>query len=326
MACRGTIELIESILDYGALLDAETHAFIARTARWYPPETVGYPIERQRVIYDAMCREFHAGHPAGVSAADHVIALDDLRVATREYGAAGAGAPLARVVYLHGGGFLVGGLDSHDDVCAELCAGTGLPITAVDYRLSPEHVHPAAFDDALAATRECWLRHRKPIILCGDSAGGNLAAAVAHRLRGGAVLIAGQVLIYPGLGGDITRGSYVRHANAPLLTRDEVAFYTSIRRSTAPAADDPTFAPLKDSSFDGLPPTVVLTAECDPLSDDGRDYCARITEAGGKAIHVNEIGLVHGFLRARTTVKRARESFQRIALAVQHLANTRWPW
>ena len=298
-------------MNYDTLIDAETWAFIRRTDSFYPPETATYPIDRQRAIYDGMCREFFQGYPAGVAVHDAPVA----GVPCRHY--AGRGGPV-RVIYYHGGGFVVGGLDSHDDICAEICDRTGLPVTSVDYRLSPEHRHPAAFDDALAVAQA--MLAAGPVILVGDSAGGNLAAAVSHVLRADAGLW-GQVLIYPGLGGDFDKGSYIAHAKAPMLTRDDVVFYKGIRApGGVPPENDPTWAPMCDPDFTGLPPTVAVAAECDPISDDARDYVARILGAGGRAELIEEPGLVHGYLRARTTVTRARDSFARILDRIARMA------
>ena len=135
--------------DYERLIDSEIWAFIRRTDEWFPPETIGLPIERQREIYDAMCRAFHAGRPASVATQDLVIDIGGRSLPARRYLRAGT-SPSATIVYYHGGGFILGGLDSHDDICAELCAGTGYDVLSVDYRLAPEHLHPAAFADAMA--------------------------------------------------------------------------------------------------------------------------------------------------------------------------------
>ena len=297
--------------DYARLIDDETRAFIRATEAAYPPDTATATIPRQREIYDAMCRVFYRGRPAGLAVADAALA----GVPCRHYGTGGA----ARVVWLHGGGWVVGGLDSHDDVCAEIAAATGYRLTAVDYRLSPEHRHPAAFDDACAVTRAV-AAEGLPVVLAGDSAGGNLAAAVAHALRGQWVPIAGMVLVYPGLGGPHDRGSMVTHAQAPMLTAADVEFYHGIR--AAPGQDlshDPTAFPRADRDYTGLPPALIVTAECDPLSDDGRDYRDRILAAGGQAVWVEEKGLVHGYLRARQSVARARQSFARIVAGIAAL-------
>jgi len=305
--------------DYARLIDAATWAFIRETEGWYPPDATGLTIAGQRAVYDRMARAFHRGRPAGVTTRDRPFG----GVACRVYRPA---AVVFTVLYLHGGGFVVGGLDSHDDICAEIAAATGARVVAVDYRLAPEHRHPAAFDDALAAARAVAVEFPGPLILAGDSAGGCLAAAVAQRARAGGPAVAGQVLIYPGLGGASDRGSYLSHAHAPMLSRDDVLWYARIRHGGGQArCDDPTADPLRDSDFAGLPPSVIISAECDPLADDGRDYRDRIRAAGGRADWICEAGLVHGYLRARASVPRAAASFGRITAAIAALGRGHWP-
>jgi len=310
--------------DYTKLIDAETWAFIERTNSYYPPDTIDYTIARQREIYDRMCREFFAGYPQGVTVETSAITTPTHNIPIRTYRS--APQPAATVLYIHGGGFILGGLDSHDDVCAELCARTGYEIVSVDYRLAPEHLHPAAFDDAMSAFAWAASTHDRPILLCGDSAGGNLCAATAHATRGHAKRPAGQVLIYPGLGGDRSKGSYVTHAEAPMLTMRDLEFYKHIRTGGQDRSGDAALAPLADTDFAKLPPTVLVTAECDPLSSDGEAYRDRIVAAGGRATWFEEPGLVHGYLRARHTVGRARESFTRIVDAVAALGRGAWLW
>jgi acetyl esterase len=310
---------------YEALLDPAMWAYIDRINGWYPPEILDLPIDRQRAVYDAMCRAFHQGYPAGVEATDSVIAGGAHAIPIRCYRLQGERAP-ATVVYYHGGGFVLGGLDSHDDICAELCAGTGFSVVSVDYRLAPEHLHPAAFDDARTAFDWAAATIGLPVVLCGESAGGNLAAAVAHATRGNAVQAIGQVLIYPDLGGGTSTASHVEHAEAPLLTARDVEFYRRIRSGNAYAPGDATLEPLCDSDFSGLPPTVVITAECDPLSSYGEAYRELILAAGGQAWWREEPRLVHSFLRARTTVPRAAEAFACIIGAVAALGRGAWPY
>ncbi|MER9587139.1 alpha/beta hydrolase [Mesorhizobium sp. M0276] len=298
---------------YETRLDPELWAYIDAVNAWYPPEILGQPIDKQRAVYDRMSRAFHQGRPPGVMASDSLIAAAGRDIPIRRYRLAGAGAK-AMVVYFHGGGFILGGLDSHDDICAELCAGTGFDVLSVDYRLAPEHVHPAAFDDAVTAFEWAAAATDLPLVLCGESAGGNLAAGVAKATRRGAAI--GQVLIYPDLGGDQAAGSYVEHAEAPLLSLHDIAFYRDVRSTRRQSPGDPTFQPLRDTDFSGLPPTVIVTAECDPLSSDGETYRDRILTAGGRAWWHEEPRLVHSFLRARTTVPAAAEAFARIVGAV----------
>lgn len=303
---------------YQTLIDGPTWEFIHQTYAAYPADTASLSVTDQRAIYDRMCRAFHRGYPAGVTASDRSFG----GVPCRHYpGARGT------VIYFHGGGYVVGGLHSHDDVCAEIRGTTGLHVVSVEYRLCPEHPHPAAYDDALTATRAIAAELPGPILLAGDSAGGNLAAATAQAIgRNGALGIVGMVLIYPGLGGDRQTGSYVTHADAPMLAATDVEYYAGIRHAGAEPAPDPTFAPLSDTDFSGLPPTLAIAAEFDPLSDDAAAYAAKLRAAGCLAHAVTETGLVHGYLRARATVPRAAASFSRITTALADLAAGRWPY
>jgi acetyl esterase len=299
-----------TVTDYQSLIDAPTWAFIRRTEACYPADTASRSIAEQRAIYDAMARAFHCGYPPGITAHDESIADVPCRIYQ---------GVLPAVIYLHGGGFIMGGLDSHDDVCAEICARTGFQVVSVDYRLAPEHLHPAAYDDALAVARA--IADQGPYILAGDSAGGTLAACITHTLRHDTPP-RGQVLIYPGLGGSPDHGSYLTHANAPMFTRDDALFFRNIRhQDDAPQVDATVYA-LHDTDFAHLPPTVVFSAECDPSADTGRDYCTRITATGGHAEWHLEHGLVHGYLRARASVPRAAASFSRITTAIATLGAT----
>lgn len=309
--------------DYKTLIDAETWAFIEKTNSYYPPDTIDYTIAQQRAIYDRMCREFFAGYPDGVTAETTIIAAHDIPI--RIYRSTTPGHA-AMVLYIHGGGFILGGLDSHDDVCAELCARTGFEVVSIDYRLAPEHLHSAAFDDALHAFEWAASNYDCPILLCGDSAGGNLCAALAHATRSHTKKSIGQVLIYPCLGGDRSQGSYLTHAEAPMLTVRDLDFYRDVRTGGLDGTGDITLYPLADADFIGLPPTVLITAQCDPLSSDGEAYRDRVLAAGGHADWFEEPGLVHGYLRARHTVGRARASFNRIVEAVSVLGKGDWIW
>ncbi|TIN12009.1 alpha/beta hydrolase [Mesorhizobium sp.] len=311
--------------DYKKLIDAETWAFIERTNSYFPPDAIDYTIDQQRDIYDRMCREFSAGHPDNITAETTAIATPSHSIPIRIYRTPAPEAA-AMVLYFHGGGYILGGLDSHDDLCAELCSRTGYELVSVDYRLAPEHLHPAGFDDAISAFEWAATTYKRPILLCGDSAGGNLAAAVSHATRGHARRPIGQVLIYPGLGGDRSQGSYVTHAEAPMLTVRDLDFYTNTRTGGEDRTGDLTLSPLADADFANLPPTVLITAQCDPLSSDGEAYRDRLVAAEGHAYWFEEPGLVHGYLRGRHTVGRARSSFTRIVDAVSALGRGEWIW
>ena len=163
-------------------------------------------------------------------------------------------------------------------------------------------------------------------MLAGESAGGNLAACLVHHVRGHAHAPIGQVLIYPSLGGDPTKGSYVTHAEAPMLTTRDLGFYKNIRTGGVDLSGDPPYQPLADTDFSDLPRTVIFTAECDPLSSDGETYRDRVKRAGGQAYWCEEHGLPHGYLRGRHTIDRAGRSFARVIEAIAGFGNGEWPY
>ncbi|MCA0203310.1 MAG: alpha/beta hydrolase [Proteobacteria bacterium] len=299
--------MTDTITDY-SWLPADIRAFIDRTLAAYPADAVNFSIAQQRAFYDQLCRDFDQPHPPGLKATDETIAGVPCRcyVPTR---------PLTGItgIYFHGGGFVVGGLESHDAIVAELAEQAGLTMIAVDYRLVPEHPHPAAYDDCAAVVDAV----PGPKVVVGDSAGGTLAASISAT-RGD---IVGQVLIYPGLGGGPDMPSFTRHAKAPMLTAEECLYYEKIRYGGAePPQGDVTARPLDAESYGDLPPTAIFTAEADPIASGGVEYAARLAEEGVPVSLTEEPGMVHGYLRARHMAKGARESFDRIAEALRDLA------
>lgn len=312
-------------VEYRVLIDEETWAFIDRINSFYPPEAIDWPIEKNRAVYDRMSREFHAGHPASVTAETSAFQTGGRSVPVRIYRRASAGEH-AVILYLHGGGFVLGDLESHDDICAELCAGTGYTAVSIDYRLAPEHTGSAAYDDAMAGLQWVTARFGRPVVLVGESAGASLAASLSHNSRRMSSAPVGQVLIYPSLGGDDPKPSMARHAEAPLLSARDVAFYRTIRTSGQPTGGDSRYEVLADQDFSDLPPTVIFSAGCDPLASDGPLYAGRIEAAGGKARAIEEMGLPHGYLRGRHMAQRAGESFARIVAATAALGRGDWPY
>ncbi|SFH92777.1 alpha/beta hydrolase [Albimonas pacifica] len=304
--------------DYDWILEADTRAFVETSRRNSRVE--GEPTAAsRRAAYDANCRYWHNGRPEGVQVEDLSCEGPRGPIPLRRYVPA-SGPGSAFILYLHGGGFVVGGLDSHDDICAEMAHRTGYETVSVDYRMAPEFQHPAFFDDAFAAWE--WAvaaAGGRPLVISGDSAGGTLAAAVVHASRGREGAPVGQVLIYPSLGGDPTRGSFVLHADAPLLSRADRAFYASQRDMSLVPDDDPRAWPLRDPDVSGLPMTVCINAQCDPLADDGKAYRDRILAVGGRAFSVEEPGLTHGFLRARHASRQAGLAFDRIVESLRAL-------
>lgn len=303
---------------YHDLLDAQVWQYIRDTEAWYPPDAVDLSIKEQRSVYDRMCRAFHHGIPDGVTSRDEHIgaASASHSVPIRRYQSAHA-TNRAVILYFHGGGFVVGGLETHDDICAEICHSTGCEVISVDYRLAPENTFPDDFNDAQTVFQHVTDQTTVPIITVGDSAGGNIAAALGHWSRDQPRPPIAQVLIYPGLSSELTGGSFDEHRLAPGLTTADTVFYKSLRcGGDEEILRQKHCSPLNDPDFSGLPLTTVFTAQCDPLRDNGRGYCDRVNRAGGKARYFEEAGLIHGYLRARHQVDKAAQSFERIINAI----------
>lgn len=279
---------------------------------FYPSDAVDASIAQQRRWYDALCARFDQPLPDGLVFADGMVQ----RIAIRRYRPRKITTRTV-LLYLHGGGFVVGSLESHHAICAEIADFAGAELVSIDYRLAPDYRWPAQTDDGLAVLRHLLSSEGK-VVLIGDSAGGNLAAGLALRAREeGLSGVAGQVLIYPALGGDLDTGSYVEMAEAPGLTTADVAYYREILQAPA---NDPVAEPLHASSLAGLPPAFITVAHFDPLRDDGRHYAARLAEAGVEVVFREEPQMVHAWLRARHISDGARDGFRAVCEAVRRFA------
>ena len=212
-----------------------------------------------------------------------------------------ADTPLPVVVYFHGGGFVIGDIASHDTTCQRLAAGVPALVVSVDYRLAPEHRFPAAVDDCEAAT--AWASAHSPefggdpsrLAVAGDSAGGNLAAVIARRARaGGGPSIAFQLLVYPVT--DMTRSlpSHTENGTGYLLDSDAMSWFLDNYLAKADRRH-PDASPLFADDLSGLPPAFVLTAEFDPLRDEGEAYAERLRTAGVPVTTSRYDGMIHGF-------------------------------
>lgn len=295
---------------YNNLKDPGIRAFMIAGERFYPADAVNFAMAEQRAFYDKYCAHFRKPRPASVAVNEESIGEVPCRTYTPP------NAANAILLYLHGGGYVLGGLDSHDDVCAEIADRARVKVVGVQYRLAPEHPFPAAFDDCYAVAKALAQRTGR-LLVAGDSAGGNLTAAVSLKTRDvGGPTIAGNILIYPGLGGDMSKGSYVTEANAPGLTLKDVLYYRDVYKG----GDSKYAEPLRETDYRGLPPTFVVSAAIDPLHDDGAEWVRRLQGAGVAATFRSEPLLVHAYLRARHMSDPARASFTAIVDAVHSLA------
>jgi acetyl esterase len=221
--------------------------------------------------------------------------------------------PFPLMVFFHGSGFVVCSLDTHDGMCRNLCAGTGCVVVSVDYRLAPEAKFPAAPDDCLAATR--WAVANAAalgadpgrVFVAGDSAGGNLAAVTALRIRdeGGPALL-GQLLIYPVTDYyDSGTPSMTENAEGYGLGRAGMIWFWDHYLASAADGAHPHASPLRAARLDGLPPALVVTAELDPLRDEGEYYAERLRQAGVPTEAKRWDGMNHGFFFWPGVVDRA---------------------
>lgn len=296
---------------YAGLMDPGIRNFMIAGELFYPPDAVNFTMAEQRAFYDRYCEHFRKARPATISTQDFTMGS----IACRRYHKAGTVNPPV-LLYLHGGGFVLGGLDSHDDACCGFCEGAEVDVVAVEYRLAPEHTYPAQIDDCWAVLQH--LAEREPrIIIGGDSAGGNLSAAIAIKVRdAGGPRLLGQVLIYPGLGGDMTQGSYITQAQAPGLSTSDVVYYRDVYKGDGSKLAEP----LRETDFTGLPPAFLIAAGLDPLHDDCEAYAAQLRNAGVAAQVRDEPLLVHAFLRARYMSAPAAAAFAAIVAAIHSLA------
>ena len=249
-------------------------------------------------------------------------------IPVRIYRPVGPG-PFGVLVYYHGGGWTIGDLETHDKECRILCRDAGRVVVSVDYRLAPEHPFPAAVEDAWAALREIAARAADleaipgRLAVGGDSAGGNLTAVVAQMARdaGGPALDL-QILIYPSVDNrdDAPERYLSRRENAagPMLLAETMTYFIGHYLGEGnPDRTDPRLSPLLAPSLAGLPPALVLTAECDPLRDEGAAYAAALRAAGGAVRHLAYAGMPHAFFQLSPVFDAGREALAECASALR---------
>ncbi len=284
-------------------LSAEMQSFVNQCALFQPADD---SLSEMRVAYDALCRYFTPALPDGLQVEDHALPVAGGFIPLRLYRPAAAMPPAGWpcVLYLHGGGWMLGGLDSHAFIAAPLAQECAAAVLVVDYRLAPEHVFPAAFEDCMAVWDTLRVDgltlgiNAARVVVAGDSAGGNLAAALCLAARGKpGPPLRGQALLYPALAGAAILPSAIEHAMAPLLSRADMAYYLKQYAPDPALHADPRLAPLAASNLAALPPSFVAVAEYDPLRDDGLRYVQRLQAHGVAAeCHVGR-GLLYGCLR-----------------------------
>jgi acetyl esterase len=305
-------------------LESATAAILAHIAAEGGPELYEMAITESRSMY----REMQPDLPEIVvhSVEDRVIDGPAGPIPVRIYRPSAAPAPVH--VHFHGGGWVIGDLDTHDRDCREICVGADCIVVAVDYRLAPEHIFPAAPEDCYAAF--CWATANVhslgalpgPMSVGGDSAGGNLAAAVAlmARDRNGPA-IAMQLLIYPVTDATMESASYRDNADGYLLSRTMMSWFWDHYCPDLALRADPLASPITAEDLSGLPPALVMTAEFDPLRDEGEAYAERLIAAGVEVEVRRFDGLVHGFFSQAGMIDAAREGVDLVLKALRKAHN-----
>lgn len=227
------------------------------------------------------------------------------------------------VVFFHGGGWVIGDLESHDHMARAISSKAECVVVAVDYRLAPEHKFPAAADDAWAALE--WVATHATelgvdgnrIAVAGDSAGGNLAAVVAVQARDSEhVEVIQQVLLYPVVDGDCERPSMEENAEGYMLTRGAMDWFHEQYATTDADRVDPRYSPI-NAELAGVAPAIVVTAEYDPLRDQGNAYAVALTDAGVDVIHTQYDGMIHGFFSMDAGLDTAAQAQDEVAAALK---------
>jgi acetyl esterase len=305
----------------GSPLDPRVASFLASAAQ-APPIYELSPNQARRAF--ARSAGDVVGPPDPIAAIFNcTIPCPSGQLPLRVYRAHGAGPRSPVFVYFHGGGWVIGDLDTHEVIGRSLAARAGCVAVSVDYRRAPEHRFPAAVEDAWSATE--WVAENSDAIAVdplriavgGDSAGGNLAAVVAIRARDRGISLAAQLLVYPVTDSRRDSPSYGRFGDGYGLTRRAMAWYWSHYLGPDGDGDHPEASPLRADDVSGAAPAYVLTAEYDPLRDEGEAYAARLAAAGVPVTLRRFDGVHHGFWRMTALLPQATEALDDAASALR---------
>jgi acetyl esterase len=305
-------------------LDPQAKGLLDAMAANPGPRIIDLPVPEAREMYRGIAATLDLqGVPIG-KVEDRNIPGPDGDIPVRLYTPVAAGGDaLPVLVYFHGGGWVIGDLETHDALCRTFANEAGCKVVAVDYRLAPEHRFPAAADDCLAAVK--WVEANGSdigvdatrIAVAGDSAGGNLAAVVSQLAKAGkGPKIAFQLLIYPVTDTDVDTASYRANAAGYFLERDGMIWFFDHYLNGADR-NDTRIAPLKAASLAGLPPAYVVTAGFDPLKDEGRAYAEALKAAGVPTEYVNYEGMIHGFFNLQGAFDVSRDAVKAAAKALK---------
>ena len=303
-------------------LDRPTRDLLARIAALGAPPTHHLPPDEARAAMRARQARLDPG-PEMYAREDVLVPVEGGRIAVRVL--TPAPTPAGVLLYLHGGGWVLGDLDGFEPLGRRLAAETGFVVVLADYRLAPEHPFPTGLDDAAASldwaldARDRLAAPGAPVVVGGDSSGGNLAAVLALRAVRRGLSVAAQLLVYPVTDADLDRDSYLDPENQLLLERDSMAWFWDHYLPDRQLRSVPEAAPLRAPSVAGLPPAVVLTAEHDVLRDEGEEYADRLRAVGVPVRHRRFTGQMHGFLGQVGVLPGSDDGFSFIAESLREL-------
>lgn len=311
-------------------VDSRTRALLDMLNRIEAPRLHDQPLDIARHNYQKLMFAYRGEPPEGVQIEAVSLARRELEggpLQARLYRPPGVEQPPV-LLWLHGGGWTLGDLAAYDVLCQKLAHGAGCAVLSLDYRLAPEHPFPAAVDDVWFALR--WLVKQgralgldvTRLAVGGDSAGGNLAAVLAHFARdaGGPALCL-QLLVYPATDQDSTRLSHETYGEGYFLDRASIAWF---HRNYLPAEADRLdwrASPLRAPRFEGLAPALIITAECDPLTDDACAYASRLREAEVAVEYSEYEGCIHGFFSMPRLLPAAQRAIDEACAALREC----WP-
>jgi acetyl esterase len=305
-------------------LDPLVKAFLDRAAQIPRPKTWEVPPAVARQSFAGMMQITGPKDVAVGKIENLIIPGPGGAIRARSYTPIATAGPLPTLIYFHGGGFVVGSLESHDGLCRLFTAEGGFKVIAVDYRLAPEHPWPAAVDDAWAATQ--WIEQNAAsigvdagrIAVGGESAGGMLAAIVTQLAREkGGLRIAYQMLLFPNTQIGSETSSMKEFAVGYFLERRAIEYFVSLYLPPGTDRDSPKVSPLRARSFSGLPPAYVMLGGFDPLHDEGLAYAEKLRAAGVKVTLANYPDMVHGFIYLQTVLPQARDAVANAAKVVK---------
>ena len=288
------------------------------------PSLSEMPVEQGREMYRMMQPE----NPSLVvgSVHDKKIPGPACYISIRIYTPKGKG-PFPIVLMFHGGGWVIGDLVTADVQSREVCRGTHTIVISVDYRLAPEHRFPAAADDCFAALKWAYTNAQHfdgdptRLAVAGDSAGGNISAVVAQMAKEAGPDLRFQLLVYPATDGSrFDTESYIANADGYMLTLDSMRWFWE-HYADAEQRLDPRASPLLAKDLSGLPPAMIMTAEYDPLRDEGEAYGARLADAGVIVETIRFDGFIHGFFAQTQTISATRPAMQKACEALESALN-----